>query len=251
MCRRNPLEDYLGKREKETTEVSDVPVPSVKKFFQELAFWLFDKFYEKCNKDEDLKIRLSTILGYLEDPSLLHKLWEGDKFEYQDINCAKESLDIHQQFECLHSLYSEDGHVRSTFGLTGCNYYQQKKRMIAAIDSISMAFKQDVEHHSGAKSHSWVDREDDVEEFMNWLQLQRDILSCPDNDALTQLVTEFKRQVQATIDEISTEKERAKTTREQNGTLHPTVAYAQECIASNNLPPDYEEYMRIIVSCYR
>jgi len=246
MCRRNPLEDYLGKREKESEGVSDVP--SVKEFFQELAFWLFNKYYDKYKEDEVLKDRLRTILGYLEDPTQLHKLWEGDKFEYQDINCAKEQLDVCHLFECLHSVYDENGHIRSTFDLRGVDHHQEKKRMIAAIDAISTAFKRDVEHHSRAGTSSWDNREDDVEEIINWLELQRDMLCCHgrNNGNIRRLQNRFNSQVQVTIDKITEEKVRAKTTREQNDTLHPAVAYAYEHECSN-APPDYEKYMKDII----
>jgi len=240
MCRRNQLEDYLGKRERESERVSDVP--SVKEFFQELAFWLFNKYYDEYKTDEDINNRLRTILGYLEDPTQLHKLWDGEKFEYQGINCAKEELDVRQQFECLNCLYDENGGIRSTFYLS----YGQKKKMIAAIDAISMAFERDVKHHSSARSRTWVDREDDVKAFKKWLKLQRDILSCENDDdlTLTQLVMEFKRQVQATIDEINTEIEDATRRRQQDDTTHPAVAHVQECITRGNPPPNYEKYMK-------
>ena len=250
MSRRNPLEDYLGKREKESEEGTS-GAPSVKEFFQELAFWLFDKFYDKYKEDEDFKLRFDTVLGYLQDPAQLHKLWEGDdKFEYQGINCAKEELDIRQQFKCLHSLYDKSGRVRSTFGLnSGSDLFGLRKKEITAIDVISKAFKSDFDHHSSVGSPTWVDRENDFEEFMNWLKLQRDILCSQDQN--NGAIRRFNRQVQLTIDKIHTEKEQAKTTHEQNDTLHPVVAYERECIAIDNSPPDYGMYMKdIIVSLF-
>jgi len=244
MSRRNPLEDYLGKREKEANE----DTPPLKDFIQELALWLFNKFYDEYKTDEDLKDRLRTILGYLEDPTQLHKLWEGEKFEPQGINCTEEELDVRQQFKCLHSLYDKNGHIRSTFDLRGIkDHHQEKKKMIAAIDTISMAFERDVDHHSRDETSSWFDREDDVKAFKKWLKLQRDILSCDNDDDLTQLVMEFKRQVQATIDEINIKKEDATIRRQQDDTTHPAVAHEQECNTRGNLPPNYEKYMKDII----
>lgn len=250
-CFYSPVEDYFGKRAKESEDRSGVP--SVKEFFQELAFWLFDKFYDKYKRDEDLKNRLLTILGYLKDPAQLHKLWEGQKFEYQDINNVDEPFDICRRFECLYSIYDERGRIRSTFNWSTEDLYAQKKRMVAAIDIISKAFERDVEHHSRDETSNWFDREDDIKAFKKWLKLQRDILSCDDDDDLTQLVTEFKRQAQATIDEIDTKREDATRKRQRDGTTHPAVAHERESIAdsNHNQPPDYVTYMdTTFVSCF-
>jgi len=244
VCFRSPTEDYLGKREKES-EVSDAP--SVKEFFQELAFWLFDKLYDKYKKDEDLKNRLRTILGYLEDPAQLHKLWEGDEFEYQDISRDEVLFDIRGQLECLNSIYNEKGHIRSTFyNMYHEDEVSQRKAEIAAIDTILKAFERDVEHHSRDKSSSWVNRDKDVKEFLNWLKLRRDIL-CQNSRAARRSENRFNAQVQESINKIDRKRDDAKTSREQNGTLHPAVAY----IANRIQPPDYVTYMRTIVSCYR
>lgn len=248
---RSPVEDYLGKRAKEADGMDNAP--SVKTFFGELAFWLFNKYFDACKRDKKFEQHLHSVLRCLQNPSLLGQLWEYDSFVPQDVKCDDNEFHMCNQFKCLHALFDIDGSIRSTFSSRGgfkIGIDQRKKIETASIDAIMKAFPHDVARLSQVEGSSWENRDGDVKAFIEWLKLQRSMLCCDNDDELMRLESEWNRLEASTVAMIDTARQDdARTHRQRNGGLHPAIAHADECVTVNSPVPDYETYMnKIIVS---